>query len=417
MKNVLAYFVFVISCIGVVGQLRAQPSTRRSLKPASAPRQAEASSAYYFTPMGVTYVGLDRNEKSYEADCAMAPARTWLNTSAMVKGGSPVWTFPTGKDDDGQEIMKTLSQKELQFRNEAGLFSAPLLQSGTDEDAASYRLADDGIYYGQGYLADHYAVNFRPADMLGLYNLHDYFATNSTKANENMEYVEGGWYTDIVIHGFSESFYESGQYYLLGARAEVYCPDGLTAEDIEAHIYKKVQTSVKDEELAQLSVGEIHPVEGRTGRYMVTFNVDGVPPLVTTGAILTVTNRGGSEKHISPIVPGMGSYHSDNAGTASIYADFKLFGSQRYKQHLDVFGLEMNDDDEPDCYLANWNVGLRTTYDANEALGIATHTTLPRKPDTAVYALSGQKVAASADAQGQLPAGIYVICGKKVFVK
>ena len=86
----------------LAGTIAADASTIlkiKSLTPASAAAAAAASAstvdAYYYTPEGVTFSGLNK-EGTFDGDFAYAPANKWLSTAAEVRpeGSEFQWSFP-----------------------------------------------------------------------------------------------------------------------------------------------------------------------------------------------------------------------------------------------------------------------------------------------------------------------------------
>lgn len=387
---------------------------------AAASINASAQTAYYATPMGLCFAGADENEQ-FIGDIGFAPANFWLETNAETTGSSFEWIYPTGKNEDtDEETTATSKSQSFQFKMPKGHYSAPVLTAKSGEASQSYAVVNDGIDYGKGYEGNHYSVNYRPAETLDFYQLHSYFATNSSTANSNLDYIFAGMLSDFVLKGFGESFYPSVTFYVEGVNAEVYCPAGLTTDDIEVKLFKKVKTSVKEEELGNFSVESITPVSGKAGRYMVKFVPDGTVT-VTDGVMVLLKPTEGSTVQFSPVIPAQTSYHNSNKGTAALWGDFKFYGHQAIEQYWDMFGTEMTEDDDSDqCWLNNWNIGLKVSYDTptgiNEVRPQSGAIEKAATGDGNIYSVTGAKVGRESDFN-RLPAGIYIIGGKKVIKK
>lgn len=372
---------------------------------------AASASVYYFTPMGITFEGTDKDEK-LGADMAYAPVNFWLQTAAEVSSGTPQWTYPTGIKLDGTERMGASTQTELNFRMTAnGRFSAPVLTSSA-APGTSYTLAEDGIMYGSLGTRQRFAVNYRPGQTLGFETVDDALTCNSSSANAMINMIiGGGLYSNIRIYGFAESFYYSKDFWIQAINAEVSSATPITVDDIAVTVFERIKTSVKTTKIGEFHATDVHDVGN--GRYFVTFE-PAEPIFVTTAMQVVIHAPEGKNTRFSPVIPAQDSYHASNAGTASLYADFSLTGKPVKKQYIDFFGTEMSDDDnKSQGFINHWNVGILGSYEKPDTGvdGITADAESTASPF--IYNLQGVCVATDGNLD-RLPSGIYITNGRKI---
>lgn len=374
---------------------------------------AAALTAYYYTPMGMTYAGTDRYGRA-GAELAFAPVSMWLQTSAETTSGATVeWTFATAVDADGNETLRTSTQTDLQFRlTNAGLASAPVLRVQKDGLTAEYTTAAAGIEYGKLGTEDNFAVNYVPGDTRRFVSVAEVLTLNDDAATANLNMaMAGSGFTDFKVWGFAESFYYGKDFWIRKIGTEVESATPLTARDIAVTVFERQKTSVTTQQIGDFAVSSITDCGG--GYYYVVFE-PAQPILVTTALQVVVTAVEGSDAQFAPVVPLQGSYHASNAGTASLYADFKMYGKQATKQYFDFYGTGL-EDEVSDGYLNHWNIGILGTYTDPTGVGSVVAGT-GTGPDRRVYNLHGVCVSADGDTS-RLPRGLYVCGGKKVWVR
>jgi len=410
MKSVISFKL--VSAVFVLTAFMPRLSAEVRLK-ATVQKDAQDVSAYYFTPEGLTFSGPDK-DGNFDGDYGLAPVGKWLVTKAECKGGEYEWSFPTGLDGNGNEKIRYSTQQELQFRMaEKGLFSAPALTVTSASGSVTFRVADDGIRYGEIGTPEHYAVNFRKAETLGFDTANEVLTANSSAADNMMNMIMAGTvFSDIRLYGFAESFYYGSDFWLQGVAAEICCDTPPGKDDIAVKVYPKIRTSVQPTEVGAFTVADVHP--SGENRYYVTFAID-EPVLVNTGLQVVVVAPEGKETNFAPVIPVMNSYHASNAGTASLYADFKIMGQQVYKQYIDFYGTQIEDENDGSIsYLNHWNIGVLGSYSRPASVDVPASDELP-DASVGVYSVAGVRVGTHNDI-GKLPPGIYITGGRKIAV-
>lgn len=393
--------------------LASQGSTM--LKPKAAVTAAPSVDVYYHTPEGVTFAGMDRNG-DFNGDYAYAPVGKWLSTQAeLMPESTPfVWTYPVSKNEHGVEKTATSTMANFQFRiKEAGLYSAPLLKADMGTVDASYTLAADGIKYGEYGTWKNFAVNYSPGLTTTVGNANELLSTNDPNATAYLNMaMAGSLFTDITVHGFGESFYDCGDFYLEAINAMVYSEQPLTTADIAVKVFHRERTSVDYKtEIAKLATDEVAALGDN--RYYVSFR-PAEPVFVTSAMQVVVLPAEGKATRFSPMMPLQKHYRASNMGTASLYATFSFTGKKAPLQCMDFFGTEVtNDDDTSAGFLNHWAIGVKGSYEKPQAgIGVVT-VEADADPDAPVYNVSGVKVGTAADID-RLPAGIYISGGKKI---
>ena len=403
--------LFVICAI--VGTSAASGVT--SLKPKAAPAASEALDVYYHTPEGVTFAGMD-SDGNFNGDYAFAPVGQWLNTAAEATPASATfsWSYPVSKNEYGVEKMQTSTAENFQFRiREKGLYSAPVLTAESAGASASYSLAADGIKYGEYGTWSNYAVNYQPGLTTMVDQANNILSTNDPAATAILNMVmAGGLFTDIIVYGFGESFYDCGDFYLEAVNAMVYSEENLTADDIAVKVFLRERTRVDyNTELAQLATDEVKPLGDN--RYYVSFKC-AEPTFVTTAMQVVVLPAEGRTPRFSPMMPLQKNYRASNMGTASLYATFKFTGKQASLQCMDFFGTEVTDEDDVSAgFLNHWAIGVKGSYERPSSGVENVIADSAAATDAPVYNLGGVCVGSIAD-MDCLPPGIYISDGKKI---
>ena len=384
----------------------------------SAPHRAAATSLTVMasTPEGMEFAGVDENEQSM-GDYAFAPAFTFLSTSAKStsRTASYSWTYST-LDNKNNVVERSSRLNSINFLLSDGLHPAPVVTAKDSSLTASFSLAADGIYFGQGKSGNHDCVNYHPAQVFGYFIDPSSLTLNSAEADSTMNYLWAGvGLSNFNLHGFAEMFNYNVPYYLEAVTAEVYCPTQLTAGDIEAHIVKRTKSSsgyrIDTVDIAKLHVSQIIPSQ-LGNRYRVVFEPDEAPQITTPIAVRIQTPENSSCK-LSAVFPETKVYNSDNTAGSGIYADFNIGSSQIKKQILDFAGIEIADDSGKSTgYLNNFVIGLRKSYEKPVPAGIESVKASVTEDDT-VYDISGRYFGKSSSVN-TLPKGIYIIGGKKV---
>ena len=379
-------------------------------------RRAAAQSIVvgYSVPDGVNFAGPDEHGQSL-GDYVFAPAGTFLSTKAKctAAGALYAWDYET-TDLHGTTSQATSLSQQISFRLSAGLHKAPVVTAGSGDLTATYCMAADGIYAGEGYKGHHFSVNYHPA-LTPSYDIStDALTLNSSEANSTMDYLWSGvGISDFYIHAFAETFTYAAPYYLEAVSAEVYCPTTVNADDIEAHIVRREGNSPSADDIVRLNVQEVTKLNV-DGRYLVTF-VPAEETRITSAVMVRVGTPEGSGKQISIVYPVSRMYNSDDTAVSSLYADFSIAGKPVKRQYLDFSGIELTDDSgKATGYLNNFCIGLRKSYTPGGISGIAQvcGDDGPSRRTHSIYTIDG-RYAGPADRLGSLPKGIYIIDGKK----
>lgn len=383
-----------------------------------APHKAPATSLTVMasTPEGMEFAGVDENEQTM-GDYAFAPSFCFLSTSAKSTSRTATysWSYST-LDSKSNVVERTSRLKNISFMMSDGLHPAPVVTAQDSALTASFSLATDGIYFGQGKSGNHDCVNYHPAQVFGYYVDQSSLTLNSDDANSTMDYLWSGvGLSNFKLHGFAEMFNYNIPYYLEAVTAEVFSPTQLTSDDIEAHVVKRTKSSsgyrIDTVDIVKLHVSEIIPSQVEN-RYRVVFEPDEAPQITTPIAVRIQTPES-SDCKLSIVFPETKVYNSDNTAGSGIYADFNIGSSQVKKQILDFAGIEIADDSGKSTgYLNNFMVGLRKSYEKPVPAGIESIKTSV-KEDNSVYDISGRYVGKSSSID-ILPKGIYIINGKKV---
>lgn len=368
------------------------------------------------TPEGMEFAGVDADEQSL-GDYAFAPANTLLTTTAKSTSRTATysWTYST-IGLGGQEQERETSGNSITFRLGEGLHAAPVVTATDSTATATHSLAADGIWFGRGKQGDHDCVNYQPALCDGYYVDTTALTLNSEAANEGLNYIWAGvGISGFHLRGFAETFTYAKPYYLEAVTAEVYSPEGLVADDIEAHVVARVRGTngyrADTTDLMPLHVATITASQ-REGRYRVVFEPD-TATLVSSSVIVRIQTPEGSTRPVSIVFPQTKVYNSDNAGVCSLYADFKIGNSQVRRQVLDFSGIEMADDSGATTgYLSNFMIGLRKSYEKPGTTDIG-RVAAGQREDGRVYDLSGRCVGDGASLQS-LPRGVYIVNGRKI---
>ena len=408
----------IIIALSLVTGFQAISSPVHKIKPAAASSSNAviSESAYYYTPMGVTFMGAEKDER-FSGNYAFASVDRWFETVAEIKSGTLQWSYSDGLNSQGGEDMLSSTSPELRWRvRNPCVISAPMLSVKSGRTTYTYTMASEGVRYGEIGTATNYAVNYQPDYTTGFDTAPDVLSVNDADATANLNFLMamgGSIFSDIEVLGFSESFYECGDFYLESISAEIYCTSEPTTDDLAVKVFRREKTSVSTEEIAQLTCTDIYSVG--SNRYYVTFTCD-EPTFVTT-AMQVVVLPAHKEFVFSPVVPLQSYYRSSNAGTAAFYANFSLVGKPCEKQYLDFFGTETSDDNGKVLgYINNWAIGIKGSYDKPSS-GID-DITVDRisSDDDRVYNIMGAEVGRASDA-ASLPAGIYISGGKKFIVR
>lgn len=381
----------------------------------AAPAADDAADAYYHTPEGVTFSGLDK-EGRMGGDFAFAPVGKWLNTQAEVKpeGADLEWSFPTAVSETGKITMSTSTSKNFQFRMRTACTApAPVLTATSGSAMASYSLAADGIKYGEYGTWENFAVNYQPGLTTTVGQANELLSTNDANATAYLNMaMAGGVFSDITVYGFGESFYDCGDFYLQAINAFLYSEKPLTAADVAVKVFRRERTSVYyDDEVAHLTVAEFTPLSDN--RYYVEFRCEGEAPFITTAMQVVVLPAEGSDAQFSPMMPLQREYRASNMGTCSLYSTFTFANKKAGLQCLDFFGTEVTNDDNTSAgFLNHWAFGVKGSYEKPAGVDdIVVDETV--SGDDAVYTVTGVKAGRAADFE-QLPAGIYIVNGKKI---
>lgn len=408
---------FIIACLSLTTGFSAISSPVHKIKPAASntPYATVSNQAYYYTPMGITFMGADKDGK-FAGDYAFAAVNRWFETTAEVKSGTLQWKCSDGLDSQGNEESFTSSSAELQWRvRKPCVISAPLLSLKSGSTTYTYTMAADGVRYGEIGTPTNYAVNYQPGYTTCFDVAPDVLSVNDRSATANLNFImamSGSLFSDIEVLGFSESFYECGEFYLQNISAEIYCETVPTTADIIVKVFHREKSSVSTEEIAQLSCSDVYAMGN--DRYYVTFTC--ADPTFITSAMQVVVLPANKDIVFSPVVPLQSYYRDSNAGTASFYANFTLMGKPCVKQYLDFFGTETSDDNDNTLgYINHWAIGIKGSYDEPTSdLDdiVADHAVVNDR----VYNLMGVEVCRAADISS-LPAGIYICSGKKFIVR
>lgn len=406
-------FIYVV-LYALAGVMIADAAPRMRVK-AATPAPGAAPAAYYHTPEGVTFTGLDQNGE-FQGDHAFAPANKWLQTEAEVSPSGAVvkWSYPTAISETGVVTMATSTLTEFQFRmRTACTVPAPVLTAASGTSEGRYTMAADGVKYGEYGTWETFAVNYQPGQTTEVGQANEILATNDPDARTILNMVmAGGLFSDITVYGFSESFYDCGPFYLEAVNALLYSEQPLTAADLDIKVFRREKTSVYyNQEIASLSVDRVTPLSDN--RYYVEFHSAGEAPRITSAMQIVVMPAEGSGAKFSPMMPLQKSYRESNMGTCSLYATFKFTGKQASLQCLDFFGTEVtNDDDTSAGFLNHWAIGVKGSYD--KPAGIENVIVeAGAKSDNTVYTITGMK-AGTTDNIDSLPAGIYIAGGRKI---
>jgi len=375
--------------------------------------------AYYHTPEGVTFAGLDSNGE-FSGDYAYAPANKWLATEAEYAPASAsfLWTYPISRDSNGDVRTGTSTTEQLNFRmKESGLFDAPELEATYGSQKKSYTMATDGVKYGEYGTWQNYAVNYQPSQTTTVGNANEILSTNDATATAYLNMVmAGGLFSDITLYGFGESFYYSDNFYLQSINALVYSEQNLTCDDIAVKVLKREKTTVSyDVEIARLTTDKVTPLGDN--RYYVVFKC-AEPQYITTAMQVILLPAEGKDTKFSPLLPLQKEYRASNMGTASLYSTFTFTGKKtKYPQCLDFFGTEVTDDDAGNSlgFINNWAIGVKGSYTEPAAVDMVTADSDDCQSDI-IYNLNGIIVGKIGQMQ-DLPAGIYICNGKKIAIR
>ena len=360
-------------------------------------------------------MGADKDEK-FAGEYAFAPVNRWFETAAEVGSGTLQWQYSDGLDNQGNEESLTSSSAELRWRvRKPCVISAPLLSLKSGRTTYTYTMAADGVRYGEIGTPTNYAVNYQPGCTTSFDVAPDVLSVNDRSATANLNFVmamSGSMFSDIEVLGFSESFYECGDFYLQNISAEIYCETVPTTADILVKVFHREKSSVSTEEIAQLTCTDVYAMGNN--RYYVTFTCD--EPTFITSAMQVVVLPANKDIVFSPVVPLQSYYRDSNAGTAAFYANFTLMGKPCVKQYLDFFGTKSSDDNDKTLgYINNWAIGIKGSYD-KPTTGLADIAADRVVVDDKVFNLTGVEVGRVSDA-ASLPAGIYISGGKKFIVR
>ena len=412
--------IHLFALCALAGTTAADASSILKIKPLTPPAATAAAAAstvdaYYYTPEGVTFSGLNK-EGTFDGDFAYAPANKWLSTAAEVRPEDAEfqWSFPSAISESGKITMSTSSSRNFQFRmRSACTVPAPVLTATSGCLQSQYALAADGVKYGEYGTWQNFAVNYQPSRTTQIGQANELLATNDDDARTLLNFaMAGGIFTDITVYGFSESFYNCGSFYLQAVNALLYSEQTLTASDIAIKVFRREKTSVfYDDEVAHLSVAELTPLSDN--RYYVEFRCDGEAPFIQTAVQVVILPAEGSDAKFSPMLPLQKQYRASNMGTASLYATFKFMGKNAKVQCMDFFGTEVSNEDNTTAgFLNHWAIGLKGSYEKPAGISDVL-VDAPAMTDSAVYSITGVKVGTVDDFE-RLSAGIYICGGKKL---
>ncbi|MCM1484172.1 MAG: hypothetical protein NC043_07535 [Muribaculaceae bacterium] len=415
MKPVIIKNIFALAAAcGIVGSVSAINLTPSiNINPVRTLAASDSPTAYYYTPMGMTFSGIDKTG-NFDGDYAYAPVSFRMQTAAEVTGGTIEWKYPTGLNTSGTETFGTSTSQEFSFRmTQAGRYSTPVLSCINGSNTVQYCAANDGIIYGSLGSDSHFAVNYQPNQMTEFGTASEILNVNDASASAMLNMVmAGGLYSDIKLYGFAESFYYSKDFWLEAINCEISSKTTPALDDIAVKVFRREQTSVYTDEVATLTPTDIYAMGN--DRYFVTFTCS-EPTLITTAMQVVVLPAEGNKISFSMVMPLQKSYHASNAGTASLYADFSLLNKPVKKQYIDFYGTEVtNDDDTSAGFLNNWAIGIKGSYEKPAAIN-AIDADPTTADDDSIYNLHGVKVG-STKSDPSLPAGIYISGGKKIIV-
>lgn len=379
---------------------------------------------YYFRPNGVFYSGW--NENFYNPQCAYMPADTPVTFKAYYSAGSPVWEYPAF-GTDGTLINETLKGEELTLSLPKGEYFTPILSNAEDLNdafAPALNLYVGGNvttgttdYQGQTVSNVGFASNYVPIGLLQ--SVIDFFCT----ANESSDMQASSilFNDEKTVHtlGFAETFASCARMYVKGFNTIL-----LTFEKLDETTISKVHPSfgtygadgswneIAGSDAFDSKITELMPPEYGPGFYYVEYSLKGdVIAVEPENGIIVKLNS--DEFGISPAFDCQDKLlttEGEDPATGKLitaFIDVELNGERT----LMPTGLPLEDGAGGNVYLNSWMIGLDMSYDEDVHSGITTVGSDIQTDD--VYNIAGVKVSANGNTDN-LPAGIYVIGGRKI---
>ena len=392
-----------------------------SAKAAAAQAAAEDDyEVYYPAPAGVFYLGLGMdNDNNAVPEAGVAPKNVNItfHTDVDLDYNDYEWTYtnPEGREvsAENQDIVMNVA--------ETAVVEAPFLFAQGYSGRGTYTMARAGIVFGQGYYYKFYASNLNVAEIYSEFYNVAALAVNYEEAGKNLADEYPLKISDVNIKGWGELYRYGGALCSFDAirMALIFTGAEIEANQVEADIY---QISVENgtytlgRKLATYVNTAIMKYDTYQGSYWYSIEFgpqEGTTaPMIDSDVMVVFRLADGVTTIVSPTMAGTQSNHESDPTTSFVIADYTRAGNEIKSGCLPYQGML---EGRYTTYCKHWTSSAKINYDVVPA-GVDEIIAQPENTDKAVYNMMGVKVSDNG-LDANLPAGLYITGGKKVYVR
>ena len=379
-------------------------------------RAPKVGNMYYYRPAGLFYSGWNRDLRN--PDVAFAPINTPVKYTAVNLDGTAVWKYPSGKMVGGEPEILEKQGGELELSLPKGVFPSVEIYNADNANDMFFPLSkvDVGGKTGKnnkdGKILDAYAVNYVPEG--NLHSMSAYFSTNNTDADARL--AEVLQLEDMHVKGFGEKFVSTAPMKVMGFNILV-LGDGSLADNPEKVLpsivtYDEGQGFHEIKTYADFDV-EVSAIEGLDGMFELLFTLKGEPVEVEAGRMIMPV-ASSEDIWFTPLFDSQTRWDEaadSEQGITTMYVSLDLPEGADFRSFK---GLSVEDNTGAASYINSWCFGLHMSYADSDASAGIDNIQTDVDANNAVYTVDGVRVGDTTD---NLPAGVYVVGGKKVIVR
>lgn len=390
----------------------------------NATRGVEVPNMYYYRPAGLFYSGW--NKAYFNPGVSYGPANTDIHFEANYEGGTPAWVFPSGEfDAKGEPKEDEFQGDAIDVNLPAGRYFTPILVNMDDQKNDIYRptgymhigqsiIKGTTEFEGEEVCNDGYAVNYFPGGNISL--LPQYLCTNNEEADAQFQQVIG----DDTYHtrGFGESFIPGAQMTIYGFNMLCYAQGDIEkqAKKIKGQVLEFIPgqgiNELVDYKGMDMTIDVVEDPTQGFGIYHLLFTLK--QPLTVNAGQMIVPMINSTKVQMSPLFDGQPRWDADAEQSMGVTTMFLAAETADGEVYTSVPSLAVTNNEGVKMYLTSWTIGLDMTY--GDPNGIENVVVDEANANGSVYTLEGVKVAENGNTEN-LPAGVYVMNGKKVIKK